>query len=232
MTINQRSHSRYRTTTKFCLAVLLVLIFSSYASKQQNFVSYPSVVYSVYVLSASAYVVINLSGTYKNLTFTRDTVYFLNGTAYDFYSLDELVNRTGPSPQWEIFPLPNEQLPGPNETTTGLAFVDHIYITSTPKLIDRHANLERAFARYQLKNYEWRMKWVQDTCYAPENREEVHRKINLRTNSISKNHLFVPTSSFNCECLQLMASKADNVPLPWSTSTYGTRSWLVTLPYL
>ncbi len=131
----------------------------------------------------------------------------MNGIAYDLYSIDEL-NHSGPGRQWKTFPLPNEQIPanitpwiphnrGRNsttpvyisaspKTTTGLAFVDHIYITSTPNLTDRQANLGRMFARYQITNYEWRMKWAQDTCYAPEKNEEVYRKINLRVKSISK----------------------------------------------
>jgi hypothetical protein len=156
--------------------------------------------------------VINLSSTHQNIIFTSNKVYFLNGVAYDFYSLDELNNHSGPSGQWKTFPLPNEQLPiniipwTPkyhlrNETTsvyipislktsTGLALVDHIYITSTPKLTDRQANLERMFTRYQITNYEWRMKWAQDTCYAPENQEEVSRKLNLRAKSIRKINFF------------------------------------------
>lgn len=153
--------------------------------------------------------------------FTSDKVYFLNGTAYDFYSIDELNNHSGVGLQWKIFPLPNEKLTlsitpwipnhhrrrietssvypsASTETSTGLAFVDHIYITSTSKLIDRQDNLKRMFARYQITNYEWRMKWTQDTCYAPENREEIYKKINLRTKSIGKNVviLFISRSSY------------------------------------
>jgi len=156
------------------------------------------------------YVIVNLSSTHQNIVFTIDKVYFLNGVAYDFYSIDELDNHSGPGLQWKTFPLPNEQIPANitpwtpsrnhlrNETapiymptlsttTTGLAFVDHIYITSTPSLTDRQANLERIFVRYQITNYEWRMKWVRDTCYATENKEELYRKINLRAKPISKN---------------------------------------------
>jgi hypothetical protein len=143
---------------------------------------------------------------------TNEQVYFLNGVAYDFYSINELDNSLGPGRQWKTFPLPNEQIPAniipwtpdnhernritsvdisiPPATTTGLAFVDHIYITSTPNLTDRQANLEKMFTRYQIINYEWRMKWAQDTCYASENKEEVYRKINLRTKTISKISFF------------------------------------------
>jgi hypothetical protein len=133
--------------------------------------------------------------------FTRDKVYFLNGTAYDFYSIGELNNHSEVSVQWKTFPLPNEHLP-PNiipwtprnyaskqristsipsrqQTSTGLAFVDHIYITSTPNLTDRQANLERMFAQYQITNYEWRLKWTRHTCNSPDNKDKVYKKLNL-----------------------------------------------------
>jgi hypothetical protein len=132
---------------------------------------------------------------------TSKSVYFLNGVAYDFYSIDELNNRSGPGLQWKIFPLPNEQISGgippwapqsqgrnqatsiyisPSpQTSTGLSFVDHIYITGAPSLTDRRADLEKMFARYQITNYEWRMKWTLDTFNSPENKEEVYRKLNV-----------------------------------------------------
>jgi hypothetical protein len=140
--------------------------------------------------------------------FTNNKIYFLNGIAYDYYSIDELNSRSGSGSQWKTFPLPNEHLSSsmvlwtphqhlrdeirpddiraPSETTTGLAFVDQIYITSTPNLTDRHANLKRMFTQYQITNYEWRMKWVRDTCYSPENKKEVNRKLNLQEKIISK----------------------------------------------
>jgi hypothetical protein len=158
------------------------------------------------------HVLVNLSNIHQNILFTSDKVYFLNGIAYDLYSIDELNSHAGPNSQWKTFPLPNEQIPEniipwmpnhhqrkearsidiftPSETTTGLAFVDHIYITTTPNLTDRHANLERMFNRYQITNYEWRMKWVRDNCYGPENKEEVNMKLNLRKKLISKIDMF------------------------------------------
>lgn len=133
--------------------------------------------------------------------FTSDQVYFINGTVYDYYSIDEFLNHSGPGSQWKIFPLPNEDsLISPTtsvENTTGLAYVDHIYVTSTSKLADRRANLERMFTRYQIRNYEWRMKWTQDNCQAPENRNEVFQKMNLRVNSLRKNHFFIRTWIWN-----------------------------------
>jgi hypothetical protein len=148
--------------------------------------------------------VVNLSSIHTDITFTSDTIYFLDGVAYDFYSIDELHNHSGPGLQWRTFPLPNESLPlnitpwmphhhartqttsghtsAPSvDTTTGLAFVDHIYITTATNLTDRRANLQRMFAQYQITNYEWRMKWKRDTCNAPENKEEVYKKVNLGT---------------------------------------------------
>lgn len=143
--------------------------------------------------------------------FTSDHVYLVNGTVYDFYSIDEFLNHSGLGSQWKVFPLPNEGLSPDRgriedpmiyqntavEMITGLPYVDHIYITSTLNLTDRHANLERMFARYQIKNYEWRMKWTQDNCQASENREEVLQKMNLRINSFRKDHHFIRTLTLN-----------------------------------
>jgi len=42
------------------------------------------------------------------------------------------------------------------------------------------------FDRYQIQNYEWRMKWIRDTCYNDENRDEVDRKLNLNTKKLSE----------------------------------------------
>jgi hypothetical protein len=144
------------------------------------------------------YVIVNLSNIHQNITFTSEKIYFLDGVAYDYYSIDELNNRSRAGLQWKTFPLPNEQIPAnitpwmpkyhlrktvytsiPSEASTGLAFVDHIYITSILNLTDRQANLEKIFARYQITNYEWRLKWTRETCNAPENKEEVHKKLNL-----------------------------------------------------
>jgi hypothetical protein len=36
------------------------------------------------------------------------------------------------------------------------------------------------FARDQIQNYEWRLKRTRATCNAPENKEEVYRKLNLQ----------------------------------------------------
>jgi hypothetical protein len=149
---------------------------------------------------------------------TNEQVYFLNGVAYDFYSIDELDNRLGAGLQWKTFPLPNEEIPAniipwtPDnhernpttsvyitalpETATGLAFVDHIYIASTPNLTDRQANLEKLLARYEITNYEWRLKWTRDTCNAPENKEEVYRKINLKAENPLSRSRFIFLSLF------------------------------------
>ncbi|UJR20544.1 hypothetical protein I4U23_023671 [Adineta vaga] len=70
-------------------------------------------------------------------------------------------------------------------TTTGLAFVDHIYITTASDLIDRQTNIKRMFKQNQIFNYKWRMKWSRDTCNSPANREELYRKLNLRDGPIN-----------------------------------------------
>jgi hypothetical protein len=35
------------------------------------------------------------------------------------------------------------------------------------------------FARYQIINYEWRIKWARDACNLPENKKEIYRKLNV-----------------------------------------------------
>ncbi len=177
--------------------------------------------YSAYVYTSlpSFYILVNLSSLHRNIMFTSDKVYFLNGVAYDFYSIDELRSGSGPRLEWKTFPLPNEHLqdnitawtphyhrlqnetrsvyiPTSSVTTTGLAFVDHIYIVTHSRLTDRHSNLKKMLARYQIKNYEWRMKWRYHTCKAQENREEVHRKLNLETNHSIGRIRFIFLASF------------------------------------
>lgn len=160
------------------------------------------------MLFSPPYVLVNLGTKYRNIMFTSKTIYFLDGVAYDYYSIDELDNRPEPGVQWKTFTLPNEQMPAnltpwtpppkrgrkpippfgmppPSSTTTGLAYVDHIYITTASHLTDRQANIDKMFARYQIKNYEWRTKWEKNTCYNAENRQEVFKKLNLRSKSIS-----------------------------------------------
>ena len=149
--------------------------------------------------------------------------YFFNAVAYDFYSIDELKSHSGPRSQWKTFPLPNEHipmnitpwipplpvrdnmtsvsLPDTPQTATGLAFVDRIYIASAPNLTDRHVNLKRMLARYQITNYEWRMKWTRDTCNAPENEKEVYKKLNLYPETPTSKITFIfltPSLAVNC----------------------------------
>jgi hypothetical protein len=166
---------------------------------------------------------VNLSSSHQNILFTSDKAYLLNGVAYDFYSIGELENRSEPHPQWKTFPLPNEHLPANitpwmpshhernetksinmpvlSETTTGLAFVDHIYIVTTPTLTDRHISIKKVLAQYQITNYELRMKWTFATCRALDNREEINRKLNLDINhSIGKTRFILLSLSFNQLC--------------------------------
>ncbi len=133
-------------------------------------------------------------------------MFFRNGVAYDFYSTDELSGQSGPGHQWLKFPLPNEQVRSnitpwiPSRATqrfttplqffspplSGLAFVHRIYIITAIKHTDRHANLQRIFAQYQITNFEWRTKWTYETCNAPTNKVEVYRKMNLQEDSIGE----------------------------------------------
>jgi hypothetical protein len=51
------------------------------------------------------HILVNLSNMHRNIMFTSKTVCFLHGVAYDFYSIDELNNRSRPGLQWKTFPL-------------------------------------------------------------------------------------------------------------------------------
>ena len=159
---------------------------------------------------------VNLSNVHQNINFTSDRVYFLNGTAFDFYSSDELEKQKGPADRWRIFPLPNElalrnatpwqprsqqksiEIPLPLETSTGLPFVDYVFIATRPNLTDRQDNLRRILTRDGITNYEWRQKWVRDTCYAPQNKDEVVRKLNLRPKHRSETIFHRVDSSLHC----------------------------------
>lgn len=147
------------------------------------------------------YISVQLSDTHRNVKFTSEDVYFLNGVAYDFYSLEEFNDSSRAGLKWKTFPLPNEQIPESinpwtpdnlpasqtrldyaypsSQSATGLAFVDHIYIITTAKLTDRHANLRRMLERYQIQNYEWRMKWNRENCSSPLLIKRLRKKLNL-----------------------------------------------------
>jgi hypothetical protein len=208
MVIGRQPDLRSKMFRKYLIVVALCIIAFSTAGKQIKifepyFVVSIHVLYSAYLYLSypSYYIMVNLSSIHQNIMFTSDTAYFLNGVAYDYYSINEINDDSGPGSQWEIFPLPNEHLPPDitpwtphqhlqddirsadipvsSETTTGLAFVDHIYIVTSPTLTDRHDNLEKMLVGYQITNYEWRKKWTYATCIALNNREEINRKMNL-----------------------------------------------------
>ncbi|CAF3057642.1 unnamed protein product [Rotaria socialis] len=157
----------------------------------------------IYVTRPLPYFLVNLNSLHQNIVFTSNDIYFVNGVAYDFYSIGELDSRSKPGLQWKKFPLPNEHIPAniipwtphghkrtekvsinfsnhSETSTTGLAFVDHIYIAGSRNLTDRRANIKRMMTQHQINDYEWRTKWSPDNCYASENREEIYRKINLK----------------------------------------------------
>jgi len=131
------------------------------------------------------FVVVTLNDAHKNISFTTQDICLLNGTAYDFYSLNELGHNSRIGQQWRIFPLPNETILHVNfsyplpRSQTGLAFVDRIYIVTTAKLTDRHENLRRLFDRYHIRNYEWRMKWTRKNCSILENQMKLSKYLNL-----------------------------------------------------
>lgn len=129
----------------------------------------------------------------------------MNGIAHDFYSDNEHNNQIGAGPQWLSFPLPSERYQLNNTPWTppnmlpefsaplnvistrssGLVFVDKIFVMTTVNLTDRHAVLQRTFSEYHITNVEWRSKWTHDTCNSPLNKAEVYAKLNLKEGSIS-----------------------------------------------
>ncbi|CAF1541384.1 unnamed protein product [Adineta ricciae] len=101
-------------------------------------------------------------------------------------NLLEIKSDSGPRSQWKTFSFPGEFLPinvtpwtpsivrrkenksvvmtSPLSTTTGLEFVDHIYIVTHPRLTDRHENLKRILNKHKITDYEWRMRWTYAAC--------------------------------------------------------------------
>lgn len=162
----------------------------------------------VYLSCQPAYVYIHFGEKYPNMRFTDLDVFQLNGVAYDFYSVNELRNGSKIGLQWKSFPLPDEHIPAyitpwtpyirlkntmnsdykyPSmQSTTGLAFVDRIYIVTTAKLKDRQANLRKMFKQYDLHDYEWRMKWTRNHCTTLEYKSEIDTKLNLRGDFLCK----------------------------------------------
>jgi hypothetical protein len=72
-------------------------------------------------------------------------------------------------------------------TTSGLAYINKIYVLSDPSLSDRIQNIQRTFIRHNLpiNSIDWRLgKWNRKTCNAKENQEEVYRLLNLQPGSI------------------------------------------------
>ena len=206
---------RYRCPKlrKRLLITLFILFSLCYIGRHVNYSISSHLLYLVVLSLLPTYVVVNLDNVHQNIKFTSDKIYFVNSLAYDFYSLDEIDGRSKPGQQWKTFPLPNEHIPAnitpwfpeklkrdnttsdysypASQSTTGLAFVDHIYITTTAILTDRQANLKKIFTHHQITNYEWRMKWTRETCNAPENKAEVFEKLNLKGDPLSKITLII-----------------------------------------
>jgi len=181
---------------------LIILLLFSYISKICFIFCFRFIFYLVYRLLQPTHVYINLDKNYSNIKFTITDVFQLNGVAYDFYSLNEIEHNSSIGSQWKIFPLPGESIPAtitpwlPDilsknivdfddkypamKSTSGLAFVDRIYVVTAAKLADRQANLKRIFDRYQLRDYEWRTKWTRNHCKTFEYKQEIDTKLNLR----------------------------------------------------
>jgi hypothetical protein len=129
-----------------------------------------------------------------NLNFSVDQNYHHDGIAYDFYSKNDF-GQSKAAHQWKIWPLPNEI----NQTSSidsieispfvmsKLPFVDAIYVTSDPRLTDRHANLKKALHQQgiPIESIEWRMKWNRTTCNSYANRSHVYQRLNLKNKPLS-----------------------------------------------
>lgn len=148
----------------------------------QLIISISIVLSLIYLINSPDYVIVTFNDKYQNIKITSDDVYQFNGIAYDFYSFNE---SKGIGEQWKTFPL-DDVFGKTLQSTTGLVLVDRIYVTTAKQLTDRQENLRRMFDRYQIQNYEWRMKWIRDACYNDENRDGVDRKLNLNTKKLSE----------------------------------------------
>ena len=117
-----------------------------------------------------------------NISFSIDRIYHQNGVAYDYYSQLDL-GLTRASPQWNIWPLPNQTH---NELSpsfvSSLPLVDAIYLMTDPSLTERHHQLRNAFRRQgiSLASVQWRLKWNRTTCNHPSNHAHVYRRLNLK----------------------------------------------------
>jgi hypothetical protein len=142
-----------------------------------------------------------------NSIYPVDRVFHINSVAYDFYSVQELVEQK-PSKKWLSFPLPGEDVQGawlPKEqntktfpflkspsTVSGLAYVEQIYVMTDPSLDDRHINIKNAFRRQNIpvEAIKWQWKWNRTDCNSKNNKKEVFSKLNLVDQPGGKRDIF------------------------------------------
>lgn len=125
-------------------------------------------------------------------------VVYMNGIAYDLYSIREL-GQLNAAPQWLTFPLPGETnsvqawtpnvqskqtfpvVPSP-KTKSSLAYVDDIYVITDRAFTDRIANVKQMFRRQGLpvRSIQWSMgERNRSKCDGEIKQGEHHRVLNL-----------------------------------------------------
>ena len=128
------------------------------------------------------------------VTFSTEKIYHHNGIAYDYYSKNDLGPLKTAS-QWSSWPLPKEvdQNSSLRDSEISpfviskLPYVHRIYAITDPRLIDRHANLKKAFYQQGIlpELIDWRMKWNYQTCNSNANHSYVYQRLNLKNIPLS-----------------------------------------------
>jgi hypothetical protein len=134
-----------------------------------------------------------------NLSISVTQIYHYDGIAYDYYSTPD-IGLSKAADHWKMWPLPHEITSLSNQSSTfpldlstsvisKLPYVDTIYVTTDPKLTDRHNNMKKAFNRQgvSVESVKWRMKWNRTTCNDQANHAYVYQRLNLKDKPLS-NH--------------------------------------------
>ncbi|CAF1140204.1 unnamed protein product [Adineta ricciae] len=125
-----------------------------------------------------------------------DAVTHINGKAYDYYSIQELIEQK-PRREWLSFPLPDEHstkawfpkeqykttfkmMKSPS-TLSGLAYVKQIYVMTDQSLSDRHLHIKNTFRQQNIpvESIKWQWKWNHTECNSDENKKEIFESLNL-----------------------------------------------------
>jgi hypothetical protein len=135
-----------------------------------------------------------------NLSISVTQIYHHDGIAYDYYSTTD-VGLSKAADHWKVWPLPYEITPSYNQSLTipvelstsvisKLPYVDAIYVTTHPTLIDRHENLKKVFNRHgvSVESLQWRMKWNRTTCNDKANHAYVYQRLNLKDEPLSNDN--------------------------------------------